>query len=243
MGNPDMQGTAEGKAAKKSAEEKREEARDKIKMAAVELFYLKGYENTTTRDIVLKTGILNGSIYNRFKNKEDILLSAVTDALHDFLEDSKNVFSKLDDPMSAIILPAAIELYLASSSPRLADIIYNAHRSWAAVCEYVDIYEEWFNEVFSDLMNGIRNPQIFRVRVSAIIGAVGNVCAQYAHGFDGDYRGVLNTMVRVASSTMEIPVFNITELVDRIANIVESGDVYLGGRKISEIISCLPKTD
>ena len=52
---------------------KREEARKQIMTAALKLFYTKGYENTTTRDIVKETGILNGSLYNRFKSKDDIL--------------------------------------------------------------------------------------------------------------------------------------------------------------------------
>ena len=56
--------------APKTMEERREESRRKIMEAAMDLFYYQGYKETTTRDIVKRAGILNGSLYNRFKSKE-----------------------------------------------------------------------------------------------------------------------------------------------------------------------------
>ena len=56
-----------------NAEKRRAESRKKILDAAIELFFTKGYESTTTRDIIMKAGILNGSLYNRFKSKDEIL--------------------------------------------------------------------------------------------------------------------------------------------------------------------------
>ena len=67
--------------AKLSVEEKREIARKHIMDASIELFYEKGYAQTTTRDIIAKAGILNGSLYNRFKNKDEILTSLVKEAI------------------------------------------------------------------------------------------------------------------------------------------------------------------
>lgn len=36
----------------------------------MELFYVQGYDKTTTRQIIQKAGILNGSLYHSFTNKE-----------------------------------------------------------------------------------------------------------------------------------------------------------------------------
>lgn len=53
----------------KEAEERRNEILD----AADELFGQKGYDGTSTNDILEKVGIARGTLYYHFKSKEDIL--------------------------------------------------------------------------------------------------------------------------------------------------------------------------
>lgn len=53
----------------KEAEERRNEILD----AAEELFGTKGFDNTSTGDILEKVGIARGTLYYHFKSKEDIL--------------------------------------------------------------------------------------------------------------------------------------------------------------------------
>jgi len=48
-------------------------AKGKLLQAAAKLFREKGYEKTTTRDLATAVGILSGSIFHHFKNKEAIL--------------------------------------------------------------------------------------------------------------------------------------------------------------------------
>lgn len=63
----------------KEAEERRSEILD----AAAELFGSKGYEQTSTGDILEKVGIARGTLYYHFKSKEDIL-DAVIERICDF---------------------------------------------------------------------------------------------------------------------------------------------------------------
>lgn len=49
------------------------EMRDKILDAAEELFITKGFDHTSTNDIMKKAGIARGTLYNHFKSKEDVL--------------------------------------------------------------------------------------------------------------------------------------------------------------------------
>ena len=53
----------------KEAEERKNEILD----AAEELFAAKGYEHTSTGDILGRVGIARGTLYYHFKSKEDIL--------------------------------------------------------------------------------------------------------------------------------------------------------------------------
>ena len=53
----------------KEAAERRKEILD----AAEQLFAAKGYDKTSTNDILEKVGIARGTLYYHFKSKEDIL--------------------------------------------------------------------------------------------------------------------------------------------------------------------------
>ena len=57
----------------KEAEERREEILD----AAEKLFTAKGFDNTSTGDILDAVGIARGTLYYHFKSKEDILDGAI----------------------------------------------------------------------------------------------------------------------------------------------------------------------
>lgn len=54
---------------RKEAEERKNEIID----AADELFSQKGYDGTSTNDIIEKVGIARGTLYHHFKSKEDIM--------------------------------------------------------------------------------------------------------------------------------------------------------------------------
>lgn len=50
-----------------------EERRNEILNAADELFSLKGFDGTSTNDILEKVGIARGTLYHHFKSKEDVM--------------------------------------------------------------------------------------------------------------------------------------------------------------------------
>ena len=64
----------------KEAEERKNEILD----AAEELFVTKGYDKTSTGDILDKVGIARGTLYYHFKSKEDIL-NAMIERINDTL--------------------------------------------------------------------------------------------------------------------------------------------------------------
>lgn len=52
-----------------------EERRKQILAAAAQVFAAKGFERATIADIARHAGVAEGSIYNYFKNKDDLLIS------------------------------------------------------------------------------------------------------------------------------------------------------------------------
>lgn len=61
-------------------EEKTKNAKEKIINGAFSLFATKGYEATTTQDIIDMTQLSRGAVYHHFKGKQDILESVTNEA-------------------------------------------------------------------------------------------------------------------------------------------------------------------
>ena len=71
----------------------KEEIRCKILTNAENLFYQKGFKETTTRQIAAKTGISVSNLYKYFKNKEDIFNQIVQGYHQKILQELTELFS------------------------------------------------------------------------------------------------------------------------------------------------------
>ena len=60
--------------------------REKIVRAAMELFWLKGYGSTSVSDLLSRTQLNSGSLYNVFPSKQDVLVG-VLEAYRDGIEE------------------------------------------------------------------------------------------------------------------------------------------------------------
>lgn len=61
------------------------DTRERIKLAAKSLFYHRGFERTTIREIAAASDVTAGAIYNHFSGKQQILYSIIREA-HDGLD-------------------------------------------------------------------------------------------------------------------------------------------------------------
>lgn len=213
-------------------EKKREQSRRKILDVAMELFYNKGYNETTTRDIITKAGILNGSLYNRFNGKEDILRSIVAQALNDALTASAKALEEERNPIVSVVLPGAMELYAANYSKRAAELLYEAHKSWPAVDEFVRIAQEWATNYLSRYGLELSDTKNLHAKLLAIVGALGNMVGYYAHGGQEEYRQYLDSLVSATAAMMHIPVLDLEKTVTKICTIVEDSGITICGYEL-----------
>ena len=212
-----------------SAEKRREESRRIILDSAMELFFTKGYEKTTTRDIIMKAGIL----YNRFRNKEDILYSIVEEGLRDALGQLTELLEKEKNPIVIMNLPIAVEVYISSKNRNVAGLLYEVHRSWNNLNEYVKMCVEWANDHLEKYEMSFGDDPNSEIKMIALLGAVGNIAGHYANGGDTDYREVLRHLLGVSCAMFNTPVLDVQKLVDRICSIIESDEIVLLGRSLS----------
>jgi TetR/AcrR family transcriptional regulator, transcriptional repressor for nem operon len=93
------------------------ETRDRIVLAARELFALKGYASTSVADILTTAGVNAGSVYHFFEGKQDLLL-AVLDSYRTGIEPMllAPAWEGVDDPLERVFtLLAAYRGRLAQS--------------------------------------------------------------------------------------------------------------------------------
>ena len=79
------------------------DVRTRIVMAAMELFWTKGYNSTSIADILSRTQLNAGSLYHVFPGKQDVLiavLEAYRDGLYENLVDP--AWEGVDDPVERI---------------------------------------------------------------------------------------------------------------------------------------------
>ncbi|GEO58961.1 TetR/AcrR family transcriptional regulator [Companilactobacillus bobalius] len=65
-----------------------------IFQSAIDLFSKQGYANTSTKEISEHAGVSEGSIFRKFKNKEELLMAILTPLTHKILPQDLDQFSQ-----------------------------------------------------------------------------------------------------------------------------------------------------
>jgi AcrR family transcriptional regulator len=81
----------------KKTEEQRDDGnrRQALICAAAQLFKLKGYDATTTREIAAQIGMQPGSPFYHFENKQDLLLAVMVDGMKRAIADQHTLLNAL----------------------------------------------------------------------------------------------------------------------------------------------------
>jgi len=98
----------------KDAEVRKNEILD----AADELFALKGYDGTSTNDILEKVGIARGTLYHHFKSKEEIMDALIERYSLRLLSQAKEIAEDRSIPIVERIIRVVMALNFSGGSSR-----------------------------------------------------------------------------------------------------------------------------
>ena len=76
-----------------------EERKDEILNAAEKLFATKGFDNTSTGDILEAVGIARGTLYYHFKSKEEILDGVIERITNRLMQDAREIARNKELPV------------------------------------------------------------------------------------------------------------------------------------------------
>lgn len=94
----------------KEAEERKQEILDAAEM----LFGTKGFDNTSTGDILEAVGIARGTLYYHFKSKEEILDGVIERMTNRLMQDAKEIARNKELPMLERFTKAIMSLNVES---------------------------------------------------------------------------------------------------------------------------------
>ncbi|MDF3000728.1 MAG: TetR family transcriptional regulator [Bacillota bacterium] len=133
----------------KEAEERRNEILD----AADELFSGKGFDGTSTGDILEKVGIARGTLYYHFKSKEDIMDALIERYNLRLMAAAKEIAADKDLPIASRILGVVSALNISGESGR--EIMEHIHKPQNALM-HQKLQKMIFREVVPILSGIIR---------------------------------------------------------------------------------------
>lgn len=102
------------------------ERRNEILDAADELFGQKGFDGTSTNDILEKVGIARGTLYYHFKSKEDIMDSLIERYNAQILGAAKEIAVNKNIPVNERIIRVVMALNISSGNGK--EIIDHIHK-------------------------------------------------------------------------------------------------------------------
>jgi len=207
--------------------EKGEETRRRIIDASVDLFLEKGYERTTIRDIGVKSGVLPGSMYNLFKNKDEVFAEVVSEALWDSIRESKKYISDDESLESRMSFPIFLQLYAASSSTHIAGLLATAYRNWEMKKRSLESLRDWIEE--TEQGHEITSMPDYITRVHASLGALSSVIECFENQPDKmDLRSSMIIVGKVFHDLFD-SVDDLESRVDRMISIFENNDIKICG--------------
>jgi len=139
--------------------EKKTAKRKAIIQAAIETFAEKGFHKTKILDIAYKAEVADGTIYLYFKNKDDLLISALSELFDSILEDMKAKINSLPDNERKLTKFIDLHIELITQNVATARFIaielrqsqqfYQKYPEFTPLRKYLSFVQELANEAIA----------------------------------------------------------------------------------------------
>jgi AcrR family transcriptional regulator len=193
----------------------KEEKKREIVMAAMQVFSEKGVVNTKMIDIAQAAGIGKGTIYEYFKNKDDIFINLYQIHFSEITNEIASVLDKFDDPLTkmkqfiSLTITSIIDEHSNFAEIMLdvwAEGIRTHNENINKVINLDEIYDQYRVLIIKILQEGI-DKKIFKPMnttsvASLVIGALDGIMLQWM---------------------MQRDLFDVTSLIESTINIFLNG--------------------
>lgn len=154
--------------------------RNKMLLAAVQLFLEKGYEKTTTAAIAKTAGMAPSSFFAAFKDKEELLLTLVQQMFSSQFENAEELLDAQKEPLMLYGIETALQMHITELSEPLRELYVMAY-SLPTTSEY--IYKstaEKLYTIFADYMPEAEAKDFYEMEIASA-GITRGFMAQHCH--------------------------------------------------------------
>jgi AcrR family transcriptional regulator len=209
------------------------ETQEDILWAALDLFIENGYDATTMRMIMQRTGKQSGSIYYLFDGKEDILRMAVASVYKKTLILADITAGPYRGDFTVLILPQMVLLYSAERDHDLARLLHRAFSTSSVARGCTDLAWEWIGKYG---IEGIGEEE-FKMDFLYALGGLGAMFGRMCEEGAESYRVMLNryTMALYGLFGLDRPE-SLERTIDSLCSIYEESDITIMSRLMRESI-------
>lgn len=191
-----------------------ENVRRKILESAKELFVQQGYKKTTIRQIVEKSGVLTGSIYYLYKNKEDIFKALVLSLFKQCSNLIDEHFSE-ESPAFKYAALCTIELRAVEVNELIRESYYEGYTSNVIFEKMVEHMTQLAEQSFADRCPGWSHEDYY-IRTLLFKSAMRGCLAEFYFEKQCNAAKCRKMLLRLALSTFQIEGKEIGGILERI---------------------------
>jgi TetR/AcrR family fatty acid metabolism transcriptional regulator len=123
--------------------------------AALRTFVKRGYSETTVAEIASEAAVAEGTLYNYFQNKEDLLLALFDEKWGGIIDEIKKKISRLDDPNDKLKAVFSLVVRMFKKNRHLAELfmvdvkqssIFLTNYTINRIVQFLDLIEEILEE-------------------------------------------------------------------------------------------------
>jgi AcrR family transcriptional regulator len=199
-----------------------EALRNKIIRISRKLFLEQGYENTTVRQVLKKAGLSTGSLYHFFKNKEEILLMSLKDALLEISSLTDGIAVKYHEPALRYALGIAVGISEIFKYKRLFNFYHAVYKNETAENFMISLKVARMKNLLRDLNLHFTDTEI-QSRVLAVHGATrALMLATINKQLSADLNDIYALIIRIALSEFNIPQKKISTIIRLTTRIMQT---------------------
>ena len=186
------------------------------------LFLEQGYENTTVRQVLKKARLSTGSLYNFFKNKEEILLFSLKDALLEISSLTDSMAVKYNEPMLRYALGIALGISEIFKHKPLFNFYNAIYKNESAENFMISLKVTRMKNLLNDLNLHFTDNEI-HARVLAIHGATrALMLATINKQLSANLNDIYSLIIKIALSEFNIPRKKIDKIIKLTSKIIQT---------------------
>ncbi len=97
--------------------------RERIIEAAIKVFAERGFYHARVSEVAAEAGVAGGTIYNYFRNKDDLLISLFEDRMEAILADFRAELAGIDSAAGRLRRFVELHLRMVAQNPPLAEVL------------------------------------------------------------------------------------------------------------------------